>query len=223
MRFIGNILKWLVILFLGFVILIIMEFPAIFVTPSPSNATVKFNFWHNVSLVIGFAILSFILEYLVCWWAGNKINFFKKISFKKLILAISSGIALYIVETLMTMNMKGGTGETSLYGQTMRTSLCIPLWITIAVITPTLEELFFQGLIQKGILKFLNPWVSMIITAVFFGVMHAMSFSLIFFVHWISGMVLAYVYYKTDDIKVPIITHGMFNLILLIQTGMQFL
>ena len=60
-----------------------MEFPAIFVTPSPSNATVKFNFWHNVSLVIGFAILSFILEYLVCWWAGNKINFFKKISFKK--------------------------------------------------------------------------------------------------------------------------------------------
>lgn len=223
MKFIGNILKWLAILLLSFVILIIMEFPAIFVTPGPSSATVKFNFWHNVGLVAGFAILSFILEYLVCWWAGNKIKFFKRTSFKNLLLAVGSGIVLYVVETLLTMNMKGGTGETSLYGQTMRTSLCIPLWITIAIITPTLEELFFQGLIQKGVLKFLNPWVSMIITAIFFGVMHAMSFSLIFFVHWISGMVLAYVYYKTDDIKVPIITHGTFNLILLIQTGMQFL
>lgn len=94
--------------------------------------------------------------------------------------------------------------------------MAIPLIITLILIAPTLEELLFQGAIQKGVFRKLNPWIAIILTAVIFAGAHDITLNKAFLDRFLSGIAFGYIYQKTNDIKMPILAHSITNLLPLI-------
>ena len=80
-----------------------------------------------------------------------------------------------------------------------------------AFIGPVCEEIIFRGIILKEFLKTYNPQKAIIFSSIIFGVIHLIPLQAIsaFFI----GIVLAYVYYKTRSLWLPIIMHVLNNLI----------
>lgn len=82
--------------------------------------------------------------------------------------------------------------------------------ISICIVAPILEELIFRGYLLKLFQKY-GVWVSILASATLFGIMHAEFTQIIPAI--LAGLVLGYAYYKTDDIRVPIIMHLINNVI----------
>lgn len=83
--------------------------------------------------------------------------------------------------------------------------------ISTVVLAPFLEELFFRGVILKGLLnnKKINPWVAILISAALFGIVHFNPWQLVgaFFL----GFLLGWVYYKTGTLFNTIFLHFVNN------------
>lgn len=83
------------------------------------------------------------------------------------------------------------------------------LFLLGGVIGPTVEEIFFRGFAYPAIKKKTGIVFSIIITATFFAALHQNLFAFlpIFFL----GVVLAYVYEKSDSLIPPITIHILHN------------
>lgn len=97
---------------------------------------------------------------------------------------------------------------------TLRSRLAIILLLGVNIVGPILEELYFQGAIQKGLFKKLNPWVAIILTSIIFAICHNSDVNIFFLEKVIAGIILGYIYQKTDDIKMPIVCHSIMNLMI---------
>lgn len=87
------------------------------------------------------------------------------------------------------------------------------------VIVPLKEELVFRGLIYPPLRKAYGRWSGIILTALFFGIMH---FDLIRF--WplvLGGIVLTWLYEKTQNLWSSIIAHGVWNILMTILMWWQ--
>ncbi|ONI40179.1 hypothetical protein AN639_10255 [Candidatus Epulonipiscium fishelsonii] len=83
-----------------------------------------------------------------------------------------------------------------------------------AIIGPIVEELFFRGLIYKSFEQKFSPTVTIISSALLFGIMHISPFSTVF-VGCISGIIKGYMLYKSKSIYVTIWMHIIGNGILM--------
>ena len=93
--------------------------------------------------------------------------------------------------------------------------------ICAAIVSPIMEELLFQGIIQGGLFKKLNPAVAIIITAGLFSLVHGNIDNLLkCLVIFIQGLSYAYIYYKTKDIRFAILGHGLNNFLAIMETLM---
>ena len=84
---------------------------------------------------------------------------------------------------------------------------------TICIFAPILEEIMCRGLILNRLLSKNKAWVSIIITALIFGVLHmnwAQGLSA-----FLAGIIISFVYVKTRNLKVCIIGHSINNIIAL--------
>lgn len=91
----------------------------------------------------------------------------------------------------------------------MTPSQYILFFISICVLAPLWEELFFRGILLR---RFMMKWkvsTSMIVSSIVFGLMHFGGSSMIHAA--IFGFFMAYAYLKTKNIFVPIILHGVSN------------
>ena len=177
MKVIKSAFKWIGIIIWLFLIFAFMQVPAVEETPLYSidsqqqfiEAYRHVNLLHNILMAIIFIVITFIMEWYVCTWLKNRLNFSKKLSKKYLIL-----------------------------------------------IAPTLEELLFQASIQKGVFRNLTPWLAIILTSIIFAAAHDITLNLTFFHRVLSGIIYGYIYQKTDDIKMAILSHSISNLLPLI-------
>lgn len=85
----------------------------------------------------------------------------------------------------------------------------IILLIIGAILAPFAEELFYRGMIYPVLRKKLGVIPGMIVAGIIFGVVHwdlwrAIPLS-------IGGIILSYIYEKTDSIFVTTIAHGLWN------------
>jgi membrane protease YdiL (CAAX protease family) len=80
------------------------------------------------------------------------------------------------------------------------------------VLAPVTEEIFFRGLCQSVLRKYLKrPWAAVLITAALFAAMHATSELPALPALMILGIVLGYNYERTGRLWAPILIHSMFN------------
>ncbi|MCK5782577.1 MAG: CPBP family intramembrane metalloprotease [Flavobacteriales bacterium] len=88
-------------------------------------------------------------------------------------------------------------------------NLSIPNIITIAILAPILEEILVRGLVLRGYLKNYSPKKAIILSAVFFGLIHLNPWQ--FIAGFISGLLLGYIYYKTRSLAPSILIHFINN------------
>jgi membrane protease YdiL (CAAX protease family) len=81
--------------------------------------------------------------------------------------------------------------------------------ITIVIAAPILEEILCRGIVLRGLLKNYPPYKAILISALFFGLMHLDPWQAIpaFF----GGLFLGWVYYKTQSVIPGIIIHATIN------------
>jgi uncharacterized protein len=89
------------------------------------------------------------------------------------------------------------------------------LMIVTSVIGPILEEIIFRKIIFGTLAPRLGFFLSAIISAVIFGVVH-LDFSHLL-IYTAMGLVFAYLYAKTNQILVPIFAHVMMNTIVVLS------
>lgn len=88
----------------------------------------------------------------------------------------------------------------------------IIMFVTLVVIAPISEEIIFRGLIMRGMFP-KYPIIGFIVSTVFFALAHSPGNSIDFIVYFILSVGLTYVYWRTREIKYPIIIHMVQNFI----------
>ena len=93
----------------------------------------------------------------------------------------------------------------------------IPAWdtvvyvITLCFVIPVTEEITFRGVIFGQLRRAFGPWVSVLISALIFGVMHGITVHIGYAI--VCGIIIAGCYYLTDSILAPILLHSIFNIL----------
>lgn len=83
-----------------------------------------------------------------------------------------------------------------------------------ALLIPILEELLYRGIICGQLSLWYKPWIGILISSVLFGIMH---FNVIQFLYAvIMGILLGFSYVKTKNIFIPILGHGLTNLVVIL-------
>jgi hypothetical protein len=93
-------------------------------------------------------------------------------------------------------------------------------FFTFILAAPFLEELFFRGFLLDGLRQsFIGPVLAVIITAVFWGVIHTQYelYEMMFIVG--MGLILGYARIKTRSIFTPFAMHSMINGIAIIEVA----
>lgn len=83
--------------------------------------------------------------------------------------------------------------------------------LSTSVLAPTLEELFFRGLLQPALIRWTaRPWASILMAGVAFGLFH---YPLIHTIPALTafGIILGYLYAKTRSLTLVILLHAAFN------------
>lgn len=87
-----------------------------------------------------------------------------------------------------------------------------PLWVTVlsvSVFAPVFEEWLCRGIVLRGLLKHMGPAAAIVISAVFFGVLHMNPWQAI--PAFCLGALFGYVYYRTGSLKLTMLMHCVNN------------
>ena len=90
----------------------------------------------------------------------------------------------------------------------------LPQLISVFIISPVFEEIFFRKLLFTQLLKKQSYWVSLVISSLCFSLIHIETPHNLL-ATFFGGLILGTLYYKTKAILYAIITHSLFNIIIL--------
>lgn len=83
------------------------------------------------------------------------------------------------------------------------------LFITICILAPIWEELFFRGIVMRRLLTKWHAPASLIVSSLIFGLFHINPVQIVY--ASILGLLLGYAYLRTENIIVPMILHAIAN------------
>ncbi len=89
-----------------------------------------------------------------------------------------------------------------------------PVWMTllsVCVFAPFFEEWLCRGMVLRGLLQHMKPIWAIVVSALFFALIHANPWQAI--PAFLGGMLFGYVYYKTGSVKLTMLMHCINNLI----------
>lgn len=86
----------------------------------------------------------------------------------------------------------------------------ITLFINVVLLGPIFEEIFFRGVILNYLRNKYLIWISILICSLLFALIHGNI--LLVVSTFIPSLLFSYVYYKTNDLKYPILLHSLVNL-----------
>jgi len=84
----------------------------------------------------------------------------------------------------------------------------------IALLAGLGEEMLFRGIIQQGLQGWLGPWPGLLLASFVFGAAHWVSRTYMIFA-CLMGLYLGLLYWRTDNLLVPIIVHALYDFIAL--------
>ncbi len=82
--------------------------------------------------------------------------------------------------------------------------------LVVVLLAPVFEEIFFRGLFYPALRRRLGPRLSIFINGLIFGALHFQPLFILSLV--LVGIVLAYLYEKTDSLLAPMAAHSLYNL-----------
>ncbi|QTQ39890.1 CPBP family intramembrane glutamic endopeptidase [Lactobacillus taiwanensis] len=88
--------------------------------------------------------------------------------------------------------------------------------VLLIVVAPICEELIFRALFFNTFLpadNTLNKWVGIVASGFVFAYGHDPMFSKFIYLYWVMGMILAWTYVETKDIRYSILTHMLNNIL----------
>jgi len=162
----------------------------------------------KVPLVISIFITLFVLFLIMkTEWAENKFWSFNKIKFYPVFLCVVLGI-FFNFFTVGAMNlMPLREQEQNLYNM-LGTNLTFEI-ISIAMLTPILEELIFRGIVQKRLTLKMRISSALILQALIFSFFH---FNLLQGVYiFVLGIIIGMIYIWFDSIWYSVLIHGVYN------------
>ncbi len=127
------------------------------------------------------------------------------------------GFILFLPSHLTWLNLiekwglKGSPQVTLVESSTTTDPLTLILiTITVVVLAPLWEELFFRGLIFRFLLHRMNFWLAAALSGLLFSLIHMQINGFVGF--WVLGIVFALAYRITGTIWIPVIIHAIHNL-----------
>ena len=87
-----------------------------------------------------------------------------------------------------------------------------PFWasfLVVAIMAPVFEEWLCRGMILRGLLKKMKPAWAIVVSALFFAVIHANPWQAVN--AFILGLVMGFVYYKTGSLLLTMLIHFVNN------------
>lgn len=88
--------------------------------------------------------------------------------------------------------------------------------LNICLLAPVMEELVFRGAITRELLRRYRPWVAIVISGFFFGLIHFNPVQSVF--AFLLGILLAWLYWRTRSLVPCIVYHVLNNSIATWQT-----
>ncbi|WP_020060499.1 CPBP family intramembrane glutamic endopeptidase [Bacillus sp. 123MFChir2] len=92
-------------------------------------------------------------------------------------------------------------------------------FISAAVISPVYEEIFYRGFLYRWLRTRLGMIVAIFLSSVIFTIIHIPTYNAMP-VNFLSGIVFAWAYERTNSIWAPVIIHGLTNGIMVLLTTM---
>lgn len=89
--------------------------------------------------------------------------------------------------------------------------------LSTVLLTPITEELIFRGVLTNLFFKPNQFWPKLILSGFVFSIGHMSTTIISFLIYFYMGMVLAFLYQKTGQLKLSIALHGLNNLIAISQ------
>ncbi|MEG1616340.1 MAG: type II CAAX endopeptidase family protein [Bacteroidales bacterium] len=136
----------------------------------------------------------------------NREIFFKNCSFLSTLVLIPMSLGcVYISLTIQSLlDLPDTSGETLLSAATSPIGI-----ISVVVMAPIFEELFFRGVIMTKLMERSTPWQSIIGSALIFGIIHFNPAQV--FNAFLLGILLGWIYYKTESLWASITIHFINN------------
>lgn len=173
-------------------------------------------FNHIVLFAISSAILLIIMFFSLYRFSNKNSSFNIPITSKNVLLTTIVTIISQILQYLVSIFDNSDSVDHDIIN-----SLKSPIWLvtilTVIIISPILEEILYQGILQNIFFKKLNPYLNIILMALIFALSHGYSLSLSTLELFISGLAYAFIFFKTKDLKMSIYSHSLSNLIVMIM------
>jgi uncharacterized protein len=180
--------------------------------PAEVARQIAASYWTIISFSIALIIILFLLR--------KEMNMRNHVPAGKTfiwsILGVFLALAAQSIAAMIEMKLLGiepGSQNTKVIVDMVK--LTPFLIIVTSVIGPILEEIIFRKIIFGTLAPRLGFFLSAIISAVIFGVVH-LDFSHLL-IYTAMGLVFAYLYAKTNQILVPIFAHVMMNTIVVLS------
>lgn len=164
------------------------------------------------------------------WYGGLLPNwkeslFFKNFKWKHLLIGLLVGQAAYwglqlvaIIFGAFGLTFESSDTSTSVYSLAGVEAIIV-IFLLVPFVGPFLEEFLFRGVIIGSLQqsKWKAPWISILISAVTFGVLHVQGFSTFTdfaLLGWITlmGAAFAWLYLKTKSFWSAFTAHAVYNL-----------
>ncbi|WP_075618599.1 CPBP family intramembrane glutamic endopeptidase [Paenisporosarcina indica] len=148
----------------------------------------------------------------------------KKSTVQKSLLVIIMGVILDIVVTIVIALLPSVVFYTSNENLSDINTIFkfLPLAIIHTVlITPILEELIFRRILFKVSSKRFNILFGSIFSSLIFSTVHLPVSSSSFLMLFMHAIIYSYIYYRTNRLLIPIILHGIWNLLIIIVFILQ--
>ncbi len=188
----------------------------------PSAYLNFFLFRLTVIQILGFGLTGWLLAVSANQWK-NELFFQTKISLKKILwagLIMLVAIPFYQVFMISEDNITFMSSEDlkqlksieeqtqNLLNQIMKSNLLLNIFV-FAVIPAICEEIFFRGFLFQNFKRFSSIYWAIIFSSFIFSLLHFQIFG--FFVRWIMGAMLAFLFFYGKSIHAAIFAHFINN------------
>lgn len=102
-------------------------------------------------------------------------------------------------------------GKLPVVSFTIPNASSIYMFFKLFLITPIYEEIFYRKIVFTKLKEHYSLQVSMIISSLFFAVGH-LEFSIHLLSFFVVGLVLSYIYHKTNSVLIVVLLHAFYNI-----------
>lgn len=136
---------------------------------------------------------------------------------KRIIIAVAAFFTLVIFQIAFVRLFGGNTISKNQEELDAIRKVASPMFnVLLVIVAPICEEFIFRALFFNTFFPVdneFNKWVGIVVSGFVFAYGHDPMFSKFIYLYWVMGMILAWTYVMTKDIRYSILTHMLNNLL----------